>query len=353
MTASEPQVAPQVALGHALHAQVDEIARQVLTTWEERCSATAACAGDRVREDIIRSTQQATMAITSYLIHRALQTPEQKRAEASYGKAPLRDTISLTDLTKLYLYWRDATIDVLRAEARRLGSPRPTVEAAIDIVRGGSDGSVVRMVKQFDAERQRLHAELEREQARLSHEALHDALTGLPNRKLFFDRLAGALARSTRHDLGTAVLFIDIDHFKAVNDSYGHLAGDQLLSAIARRLTDSVRETDTVARLGGDEFVVLYEDLVSPRDDTRVLVERVESAFHEPFTLRDRPIEASASIGLAIATSNCDADVLLTRADHAMYRAKQARQRRRAKTAHVDVSQSHTLATNAGDAEAT
>jgi diguanylate cyclase (GGDEF)-like protein len=340
MTASEPQVAPQVALGHALHARVDEIAHRVLMMWEERCSVTAACAGDRVKEDIIRSTQQATIAITSYLIHGARQTPEQKRAEAASGKAPLRDTISLTDLTKLYLYWRDATVEVVRAEAIRLGSPRSTADAAIDIVRGGSDGSVVRMVKQFDAERQRLQAELEREQARLSHEALHDALTGLPNRKLFFDRLARALARSTRHDFGTAVLFIDVDHFKIVNDTYGHLAGDQLLTAIAKRLTDCVRAIDTVARLGGDEFVVLYEDLVSPREDTRVLVERVESAFQDPFILRDRSIAASASIGLAIATSNCDADVLLTRADHAMYRAKQARHRRHATTAHLEASRS-------------
>ncbi|MCU1468077.1 MAG: hypothetical protein JWM72_4005 [Actinomycetia bacterium] len=340
MSASEPQVAPQVALGHALHAQVDEIAHRVLMTWEEQCAVTAAGAGDRVKEDIIRSTRQATMAITSYLIHGERQTPEQKRAEAASGKAPLRDTISLTDLTKLYLYWRDTTIDVLRAEALRLGSPRSTADAAIDIVRGGSDGSVVRMVKQFDAERQRLHAELEREQARLSHEAVHDALTGLPNRRLFFDRLSRALARSTRQAFGTAVLFIDVDRFKAVNDSYGHLAGDQLLTAIAKRLTDCVRATDTVARLGGDEFVVLYEDLVSPREDTRVLVERVESAFHGPFILQDRSIEATASIGLAIATSNCDADVLLTRADHAMYRAKQDRHRRHAATAHLAASQS-------------
>jgi hypothetical protein len=103
MTTSEPQPEPQVALGRALHALVDAIARRVLATWEERCSATAACAGDRVKDDIVRSTQQATMAITSYLINGEHPTPEQKRAEAATGKAPLRDTISLTDLTKLYL----------------------------------------------------------------------------------------------------------------------------------------------------------------------------------------------------------------------------------------------------------
>ena len=153
-------------------------------------------------------------------------------------------------------------------------------------MRGGSDGSVVRMVKQFDAERKRLQAELQREQARLSFEAVHDALTGLPNRKLFFDRLSHALARSARHGFGTAVLFIDVDDFKSVNDTHGHLVGDQLLTAIARRLTERVRAMDTVARLGGDEFVVLYEDLVSPGDDTELLVERIESAFRSPFDAR-------------------------------------------------------------------
>ena len=323
MTASEPRPAVQTALGRALHAHVDDIARQVLATWDSRCSTSAALAGDRVREDIVRSTQAATLAVTSYLMHGQVQTPEQRHTEASYGKAPLRETISLTDLTKLYFYWRDATIAVVRAEALRLGIGSATTEAAIDLVRGGSDGSVVRMVKQFDTERQRLQEELKREQARLSYEALHDALTGLPNRKLFFDRLAHALSRSGRHGFGTAVLFIDIDDFKAVNDSHGHLTGDQLLTAIAGRLQARVRAADTVARLGGDEFVVLYEDLVSPSEDTKLLVERVETAFHQPFILQDRSIEASASIGLAIATSRCDADVLLTRADHAMYRAKQ------------------------------
>jgi diguanylate cyclase (GGDEF)-like protein len=323
MAAPEPQPAPQVALGCALHAQVDEIAHRVLAMWESRCPVTAASADDRVKDDIIRSTQQATLAVTSYLMHGNLQTPDQKRAEAASGKAPLRDTISLTDLTKLYLYWRDAAIDALDRDARRLGSPAETLDTAIAIVRGGSDGSVVRMVKQFDAERRRLQAELQREQARLAHEAVHDALTGLPNRKLFFDRLSRALARSTRHGVATAVLFIDIDDFKLVNDTCGHLTGDQLLTAIAARLAECVRATDTVARLGGDEFVVLYEDLSSASENTPVLVERVESAFDLPFVLTDRSVAVSASIGLAIATSTCDADVLLTRADHAMYLAKQ------------------------------
>jgi diguanylate cyclase (GGDEF)-like protein len=327
MAAPEPRPQPEVALGRALHARADEIARRVLATWDERCSGSAAFAGERVRDDIVRTTQLATVAVTSYLMRGERQSAEEKRAEAATGKAPLRDTISLSDLTKLYFYWRDTTIEVVREEALRLDLPRSMTDRVIDIVRGGSDGSVVWMVKQFDSERQRLQEELKCEQARLSHEAAHDALTGLPNRKLFFDRLTHALARSARHGFGTAVLFIDIDDFKAVNDHRGHLVGDQLLTAIAARLQERIRAADTVARLGGDEFVVLCEDLVSPSADATVLVERVETAFENPFTLRTQPIRASASIGLAIATSSCDADVLLTRADHAMYRCKQSRHR--------------------------
>jgi diguanylate cyclase (GGDEF)-like protein len=320
MEANAPRYAP---LGHALHERVEEISHTILSMWQERCPRSAASADRRVKEDILRTTRRATTAVTSYFMQGANQTPEQKRAEAAAGKAPLRETISLTDLTKLYLYWRDATIGALREEALRLGLDRSTTDDAVDIVRGGSDGSIVRMVKEFDTERQRLQEELRREQARLAHEALHDSLTGLPNRKLFFDRLRHALAASARRTFATAVLFIDIDQFKAVNDDYGHTVGDQLLVAVADRLRDRVRTNDTVARLGGDEFVILCEDLVSPPDEAQALLERVETAFAKPFVIAEHSVPITASIGLAIATADCDPDVILTRADHAMYRAKQ------------------------------
>ena len=102
-----------------------------------------------------------------------------------------------------------------------------------------------------------LQAQLEEEQTRLTHQALHDALTGLPNRVLFLERLAQSVEAASRRSIHSAVLFIDIDRFKAVNDIAGHAAGDQLLIGVARRLREVLRPADTVARLGGDEFVVL------------------------------------------------------------------------------------------------
>jgi diguanylate cyclase (GGDEF)-like protein len=322
--------AAQVALGRALHERRVEISRTIVERWRQRCPG-AASRDDRVGRDIQRTTEAATTAITAYLIHGAQQTPEQKRVEAAAGKAPLRDAISLVDLTKLYLYWRDATVDALRQEAQRLGVDESTTEAAVEIVRRGSDASVVRMVKQFDAERERLQRELQREQAQLAHEAMHDSLTNLPNRKLFFDRLTQALARAARNPATVGVLFIDIDHFKAVNDTWGHLAGDQLLIAVAARLRESVRPSDTVARLAGDEFVVLYEQL-DPSQPDGALQQRIADTFLDPFGIGGLVLHVSASIGFAAATTDCDPDILLTQADHDMYRAKQSSAGRRTRS---------------------
>ncbi len=310
-----------VALGQALDARAAEISCTIVGLWQQRCS-DAAYSDYRVKEDIARTTQAATNAMTAYLIHGALQTPEQKRTEAKTGKAPLRELISLVDLTKLYLFWRETTIDVLRAEGRRLGLDQTTTSAAVEIVRAASDASVVRMVKQFDSERERLQRELRREQEQLAHDAMHDALTGLPNRKLFFDRLAQALARAARNPGTVGVVFIDIDHFKAVNDTWGHRVGDQVLVAVAARLRERVRPSDTVARLAGDEFVVLYERL-NQSGEGDVVQQRVEGTFAHPFTIGANVLRISASVGFAVATIDCDPDVLLTQADHDMYRAKQ------------------------------
>jgi diguanylate cyclase (GGDEF)-like protein len=311
-------------LGRALHARIDEVSRIVVEKWEDRCASVPGADRARVQDDIIRTTHAATLAIATYLVEGKTQTDEQKRAEAATGRAPLRDTISLADLTKLYLYWRDAAISVLHDEADRLGVDAASRRLALEVVRVGSDGSVVRMVKEFDRERKRLQHELKREQARLAHEALHDALTGLPNRKLFFDRLTHALARSERKNFATAVIFIDIDRFKTVNDNHGHTVGDRLLVAVASRLRDRTRAADTIARLGGDEFVMLCEDLVSPVAETTMILERLNDAFAQPFDVGGESLHVSASIGLAVATEAHDSDTILTEADHAMYRAKQA-----------------------------
>jgi diguanylate cyclase (GGDEF)-like protein len=157
----------------------------------------------------------------------------------------------------------------------------------------------------------------------LAHQAFHDTLTGLPNRALFLDRLGHALARSARRPASTAVLFLDLDRFKWVNDSLGHAAGDTLLQATAERLLDVVRDTDTIARFGGDEFAVLCEDL---EDETEALAvgRRLVAAMSSPITVGDRHLTLTASVGIALASGpGVQPDVLLRDADSAMYRAKE------------------------------
>ena len=155
------------------------------------------------------------------------------------------------------------------------------------------------------------------------HRAMHDHLTGLPNRALALDRLEGALARRRRDGRAVAVLLADLDQFKLVNDSMGHQAGDDLLVALAPRLHDAVRPSDTVARLGGDEFLVVCEQLDGPHEAIRV-AERVAQAISQPIVLASGEHFVSASIGIAVA-DRADADPadLVRDADAAMYRAKE------------------------------
>src|SRR5919106_3469257 len=154
-------------------------------------------------------------------------------------------------------------------------------------------------------------------------QAFHDALTGLPNRALFLDRLEPALARARRGQTTLAVLFVDLDRFKLINDTLGHAAGDELLVQAAQRLRATVREADTPARFGGDEFALLLEDNQDTPDATQV-AQRVIDTLQAPFDVSGREVFVSASVG--IATSHAgkeDAAELLRNADVAMYRAKQ------------------------------
>jgi diguanylate cyclase (GGDEF)-like protein len=158
-------------------------------------------------------------------------------------------------------------------------------------------------------------------QARLSHQAFHDGLTGLSNRVLFQDRLDHALALHHRDARPLAVLFLDLDDFKAVNDRYGHHAGDRLLHLVADRLRGAVREGDTIARVGGDEFAVLLEG----GGDPGVPAERIMAALRQPFDLDGATVTVAASVGLVEAGQHGPvhtADMLLRRADAAMYAGK-------------------------------
>jgi diguanylate cyclase (GGDEF)-like protein/PAS domain S-box-containing protein len=161
----------------------------------------------------------------------------------------------------------------------------------------------------------------------LARQANFDTLTGLANRNLLRDRLQQAIARARREGHNLAVIFLDVDHFKMVNDTLGHTVGDELLRAVAGRLASSVRESDTVARLGGDEFVVLLVTRAgdgSPEADVTALVEKLLGRLSEPVALADREVRPTASIGVSVYPQDgVDADTLLRNADAAMYRAKE------------------------------
>jgi diguanylate cyclase (GGDEF)-like protein/PAS domain S-box-containing protein len=159
---------------------------------------------------------------------------------------------------------------------------------------------------------------LERE---LAHQAFHDSLTGLANQALFRDRVTHALARAARRQTQLAVLFLDLDDFKTVNDSLGHTAGDALLVAVAERLRDCLRGTDTAARLGGDEFALLVEG-VGDETEITVLAERLIAALMEPFIIAGRDIVVGTSIGIAFDETHINTGQLLRNADIAMYTAK-------------------------------
>lgn len=162
------------------------------------------------------------------------------------------------------------------------------------------------------------HKRLESE---LAHQAFHDSLTGLANQALFRDRVDHAVARNARLAARLAVVFLDLDNFKTVNDSLGHTPGDEVLVAVAERLGRCVRDSDTVARLGGDEFAVLLEDLGTVRDVT-LLADRIIAALQRPFTLAGREVVIGASVGIALDGPGMDSGQLLRNADIAMYTAK-------------------------------
>ena len=160
-----------------------------------------------------------------------------------------------------------------------------------------------------------------RMQQLLAHRALHDALTNLPNRVLLRDRIEGALARAQRDGSGVAVLFLDLDGFKVLNDTHGHAAGDEILRVVAERLRAAVRTDDTVARFGGDEFVIVCHDIVN-EERAGTIAQRVAAAVAVPVSLHGRDVVVHASIGVVLGRPGAVPDVLVHDADTAMYDAK-------------------------------
>lgn len=182
------------------------------------------------------------------------------------------------------------------------------------LIKGGMDSAQLCRSVRYAIERAR-------SDLLLAHRALHDALTGLPNRILFLDRLGYALAQSERGDSSVAVFFLDLDGFKGVNDRLGHLAGDALLRGIAGRLLGWVRPGDTVSRFGGDEFTVLVREVTGP-DEATEIAERLTEAVRGPLAIEGEEVSLTPSIGIALGKGIGRPEELIERADQAMYSAK-------------------------------
>ena len=196
---------------------------------------------------------------------------------------------------------------------------------AVDAVQEGAQDYLVkgRVDDRLIARSIRYAIERKRADVQLAHQALHDPLTGLPNRTLFLDRLELALARARRSNGTVAVLSLDLDRFKVVNDSLGHDIGDRLLMEAAARLQTVLRPGDSVARFGGDEFTILCDDVAGERDAV-MIAERVGRAIATPFGLEDTEAYLTASVGIAVSTgSSTRPETLIRDADAAMYRAKE------------------------------
>jgi diguanylate cyclase (GGDEF)-like protein len=184
------------------------------------------------------------------------------------------------------------------------------------LIKGQGDGHLLVRSLRYAIERKQMDE-------RLKHMASHDVMTGLPNRLLFADRLDRAISKARRGRQIVAILYLDLDGFKAVNDTFGHLVGDRLLKAVSARLTSEVRAVDTVARLGGDEFVLVFEELEQIQDIERIVRNLLE-AMRSPFYVDERELFITASIGVGLYPADGeDAETLLRNSDVAMYRAKE------------------------------
>jgi len=301
----------RVALGQALMARADEVGTTI----------------DNQFAQDLKGNAFVTARLGTELIGRWLATEEAASAEdvavlAQQGEQAILEDAVLASVAKAYFAWRDCTIAVLIEEAGRLGVADDLMELAINVVRLSADASLVRIVRQFDDTRRTLQQRLHEEQAMLAHRALHDQLTGLPNRALLTDRLRQTARALGRRGTGAVLLYLDLDNFKAINDRFGHPAGDCLLVAVSSRLRSMARSGDTVARLGGDEFVVLATDLEDPEVAARSLAERIHQAMRAPVPVGERQLHSSVSIGIASIGPDADPEVCLAQADAAMYQAK-------------------------------
>jgi len=309
-------------LGHELSARTDDVVARMM-----RLSSKSSRTLDKVVEDSFEDVGTvSTVAVARWMAGEGEAVAREVGQESwrIFAQLASQREAALNEVTKRCLRWRDSTLEVLDESAADLGLSGETLASARGMVQRSLDVTLVRMCQSFEDERQRNHEELTSREKELVFLATHDALTGLPNRTLILDRIEQTLRRCRHNSEPVAVLFLDLDNFKAINDSLGHGSGDELLCAVASRLEGAIRETDALGRLGGDEFVVVADGL-SLAAGPELIAERLLEAFKEPFALGDEGeetrVHAKVSIGIATGVRPT-AEELLRDADIAMYRAK-------------------------------
>ncbi len=309
-------------LGEALQNRAAEVLERTI----ERASESGTASDGVVRESFEGIGALATSAVAGWM---TTGSPEASLEAGRggwhmFGRLAAQRAAPLHEVTRRCLYWRDAAGDVLRDAAHELDTPAEALAQALAMLQLTVDFTLVRVCEVFETERKRTDEELLRRQEELTFMTTHDPLTGLPNRTLILDRGQQTLERARRHDGRVASLVINLDNFKAINDSLGHTAGDELLKAVAQRLDAVVRSSDALGRVGGDEFAVIAEAL-SQDAGPELIAERILAALYEPFTIASthprRSVNVSASIGIADGARDT-AEELLRDGDIAMHRAK-------------------------------
>ena len=308
-------------LGRKLSARTDDVVARTTRRSVESGRALA----DVLEESFEDVSSVSTVAVARWMAGEGEAVAREIGQESwrIFAHLATQQEAPLNEVTKRCLRWRDCTLEVIEESAAELGLSEETLTTARQMVQRSLDVTLVRMCESFEDERQRAHEELTSREKELVFLATHDALTGLPNRTLILDRIEQTLTRSRHNQEPVAVLFVDLDNFKAINDSLGHTVGDELLCAVAERLEGVIRETDALGRLGGDEFVVVADGL-SLAAGPELIAERLLEAFSEPFALGEEgetSVHAKASIGIATGLRP-SAEELLRDADIAMYRAK-------------------------------
>ena len=309
------------SLGRELSARTEDVVARMM-----RSSAESAKTLDKVVEDSFEDVGTvSTVAVARWMAGEGEAVAREVGQESwrIFAQLASQREAALNEVTKRCLRWRDAALEVLEESAAELGLADETLATARGMVQRSLDVTLVRMCQSFEDERQRAQDELTNREKELVFLATHDALTGLPNRTLILDRIAQTLTRARHNSEPVAALFVDLDNFKAINDSLGHATGDELLCAVAERLEGVIRETDALGRMGGDEFVIVADGL-SLAAGPELIAERLLEAFAEPFALGDEGehlVHVKASIGIATG-DRTSAEELLRDADIAMYRSK-------------------------------